>query len=339
MEINKLDPAKRIIVIAEMGSNHNGSLTTAKEMISAAVECGVDLVKFQTYKTDKLITKEFPVFPRARLLGYKKQIDRFKSLEFNYDQIYELHEYSRGRNIVFLSTPFDNEAVDFLNPIVPAFKVSSGDLINVQLLRYVASKDKPVILSTGQASVEEINSAIKIFKADKLALMHCVSSYPTPDEEVNLRSISFLKKLYNYLTIGYSDHSVGNLACISAVAMGAQIIEKHFTLDKTHQFGDHPLSADPDDLARLVSEIRRLEEMLGTEEKLCRQCELESKKQLRRKLHINCDIKKGTVISDAMLIPLISGEGIAANRIDDVVGKTVIKDIKKGEPVSLSVLK
>jgi sialic acid synthase SpsE len=307
-------------------------------MITIAAEAGVDAVKFQVFKAEKFLTKNIPVFLRAKSLGYKSQFDRFKDLEFRDEQIIKLYETATKEAVHFIATPFDVESVKLLTPLVSAFKIASADLINIQLLRCVADKGKPVILSTGQATIEEIDEAAKIFSIDKLYLMHCVSSYPAPENELNLESLPFMKDRYK-VTIGYSDHSIGNLACISAVAMGAQIIEKHFTLDKTHQFGDHPLSADLNDMKKLVSDVRRIEEMRGVYGKKCQPSESESKKQLRRSLHINFDIKKGSVINVDMLIPLVSGEGMAANRIDDVVGKTVIRDIKKGEPVSLSVLK
>jgi len=322
----------KTLIIAEIGTNHNGDFSLAKKMISEAAKTGVDAVKFQTFKTEKFFTKKIPAFPRARLLGYKTQFDRFKDLEFNDGQFAELCHTAAENNVVFLSTPFDNSTVDLLDPMVPAFKTASADLINIPMLRYIASKGKPVILSTGQASVEEIDQAVKVFSNGQLALLHCVSSYPIPDDEVNLRSIVFLKNRYN-VPVGYSDHSIGILACIGAVAMGARIVEKHFTLDKTLKFGDHPLSADPEDMRMLVSEIRRLEKMLGTEEKMCRACETESRKHLRRSLHLRCDIQKGTVLTEDMFIPLVSGSGIAANRIDEVVGKKVVRDMRSGEVI------
>lgn len=322
----------KTLIIAEIGTNHNGDFSLAKKMISEAAKAGVDAVKFQTFKTENFFTKKIPAFPRARLLGYKTQFDRFKDLEFNDGQIAELCHTAAENNVVFLSTPFDNSTVDLLDPMVPVFKIASADLINISMLRYIESKGKPVILSTGQASVEEIDQAVKVFSDGQLALLHCVSSYPTPDDEVNLRSIVFLKNRYN-VPVGYSDHSIGILACIGAVAMGARIIEKHFTLDKTLKFGDHPLSANPEDMRMLVSEIRRLERMLGIEGKKCQTCETESRKQLRRSLHLRYDIQKGTVLTEDMLIPLVSGSGVAANRIDEVIGKIIKRDIKSGEVI------
>ncbi len=333
-QLSSIQPhGDRVVIIAEIGGNHNGNHALAKEMIERAAEAGVDAVKFQTFVTERFFTRDIPAFPRARQLGYTTQFDRFNDLEFSEAQIIELAEHARKNNVVFLSTPFDNSTVDFLDPLVPAFKIASADMINLQLLRHVASKGKPVLLSTGQATVEEIDEAVGIFAPGQVSLLHCVSSYPTPDEQANLLSIPFLRARYQ-LSVGYSDHTIGILACIAAVALGAGIIEKHFTLDKTQNFGDHPLSADPEDLRLLVDAVRRLEKMRGSEEKSCRNCEEFSKKHLRRSLHAKEDIPAGTIISDDMLIPLVSGKGLPANRIDHVVGKRLLRDLKRNEPIS-----
>lgn len=323
----------RVFIIAEIGGNHNGDFDTAKRLIGEASQAGADAVKFQTFVAERFFTKDIPAFPRARLLGYSTQFDRFKDLEFSKDQILELAEHARQNNIIFLSTPFDNDTVDFLNPIVPAFKIASADLINLQLLRYVASKSKSVMLSTGQAVAQEIDEAVRIFVPGQISLLHCVSSYPTPDEQANLLSIPYLKERYQ-LPVGYSDHTMGILACIAAVALGALIIEKHFTFDKTQPFGDHPLSADPDDLRLLVAEVRRLEKMLGSQEKICQACEEFSKGNLRRSLHAKASIPEGTIISDDMIIPLVSGKGIPANRVDAIIGKKALHDIMSGEAIT-----
>lgn len=333
MKIDNIVLGRQVLIIAEIGTNHNGDFTLAKEMIRSSAECGVDVVKFQTFRTEKFFTKSVPAFPRAKLLGYETQFDRFKDLEFSNKQVIELIEFAKDNNVEFMSTPFDNDTVDFLNPFLRAFKIASGDLINIQLLRHIASKGKQVILSTGQANIDEIDEAIEIFSRDQIALMHCVSSYPTPDEQANLRSIPFLKSRYN-VSVGYSDHTIGILACIGAVAMGATIIEKHFTFDKTHKFGDHALSADPDDMRLLVSEIRRLEKMLGEENKKCQECEESSKKQLRRSFHLRCDVERGAILREHMLIPLVSGMGILANQLDTVIGKIVCRAMKAGDVIT-----
>jgi N,N'-diacetyllegionaminate synthase len=323
---NFFDHLEKVFIIAEIGGNHNSNIYLAKELIEIAAQAGVDAVKFQTFVTERLITKDIPAFPRAQLLGYKTQFDRFKDLELNEDQLIALADHAKKNNVVFLSTPFDDRSVDILDPLVPSYKIASADIINFQLLRHVALKGKPVLLSTGQAVIEEIDEAVKIFAPDQLSLLHCISSYPTPDDQANLLSIPYLKERYR-LPIGYSDHTLGVLACISAVALGARIIEKHFTLDKTQPFGDHPLSADPDDLRLLVGEVRRLEKMLGSKEKGCQTCEEFSKVNLRRSLHARVNISIEMVITSDMLIPLVSGKGIPANHIDNVIGKKAVRNI------------
>lgn len=333
MKISHIDTSKQVFIIAEIGTNHNGDFDTAMVLIDEAAKAGVDAVKFQTFTAERFISRSVPVFPRAKALGYKTQFERFKDLEFSAGQLQELHEFALGKGLIFMSTPFDEEAVDMLEPLVPTYKVASGDLINTKLLRYISSKGKPVILSTGQASVEEIDRAMEVFEKERLMLMHCVSAYPTPDVEANLRSIPFLESRYN-VVVGYSDHTIGILACTAAVAMGARAIEKHFTLDKTRNFGDHLLSANPKDMKTLVAEVRRLEKMLGAEEKTCRPCEEASKKQLRRTLHLESDAREGTVLTEDMLIPLISTTGLPANRIDEVVSKRLMRDMKRHEAVT-----
>ncbi len=329
---------KSIYIIAEIGTNHNGDLSLAKQMVFEAAKTGVDAVKFQLYKAEKFISRTVPVFKRAKSLGYKTQFERFKALELNHDQMMELYKLSKECGLDFLCTPFDEDSVDFLEPLVPAYKIASGDLINILLLRHVASKNKPVILSTGQAELEEIDRAIGVFPMDKIVLLHCVSSYPTPDEETNLRSISFLMNRYDDVPVGYSDHTVGYLACIGAVALGACIVEKHFTLDKSQGFGDHSLSADPKDMQNLVKEIRRLEKMLGEVKKTCQPCEMESKRQLRRSLHVNRALKAGTILKEEMISPLISQKGVNADKIDEVIGRCIIRDMEIGSEITFDDL-
>jgi len=324
-------------IIAEIGGNHNGDFQLAKQLIYEAANSGVNAVKFQTYKTEKLICKKIPVFPRAKVLGHKTQFDRFKSLELNDGQLQDLCFHAKKHNVDFLSTPFDKESVDTLNSMVSAFKVASSDIINFQLLRDISSKGKPVFLSTGQADLNEIDAAISILSNNPLSLLHCVSSYPTPDEEVNLYSIPFLIDKYK-VPVGYSDHTIGFLACIGAVVAGAVVIEKHFTLDNSQNFGDHILSATPKDMKLMVSEIRRIEKMVGTKNKKCQQSELISKTQLRRSLHINTDIKEDTILKSNMITPLISNDGIPANKIDEILGKKIIKKMKKFDAIKENFL-
>ena len=325
-----------VFIIAEIGSNHNGDFELAKEMVKAAAQSGANAVKFQTYKADKLISKDVPAFERAKEVGFKTQFERFKQLEFSPGQLKELSQLAGTCDVLFMSTPFDNESVETLDQFIRVYKIASADIINIKLLRHVASKNKPVILSTGQATVNEIDRAIRLFKKELVALMHCVSAYPTPDQEANLHSITFLKSRYNF-PIGYSDHTIGILGCVTAVGLGAKVIEKHFTFDKSLGYGDHLLSADPDDLAKMVTQIRRVEKMLGTIGKKCMPSEAGSQKQLRRYLYLSRDVSSNTVLSEDMIDTLMSNKsttGISANRIDDVIGKKLAVSMRKADIIT-----
>lgn len=327
-------------IIAEIGTNHDGNMEKAKEMIERAAETGVDAVKFQVYKTEEFITKDFPVFPRAKSLGYKYQFERFKALELDENKVDFLSEVAAGNGVQFLASVFDPDSVDIVEPFVPFFKTASGDLINHKLLGYIASKAKPVLLSTGQADTEEVDRAVHLFPKGSVALLHCVSAYPTPSDEVNLLSIRYLKSRYRDIPVGYSDHTTGILACIGAVALGASIVEKHFTLDKSLKYGDHALSGEPEDFKKLVSQIRRIEKMLGSEKKECQKSEEVSKLQLRRVFSVNRDLRKNDILKNDALVPVISEKnGIRADRLDTIANRKIARDIKKGHILQENDLK
>jgi N,N'-diacetyllegionaminate synthase len=332
------DTEKGVLIIAEIGTNHNGDFNLAKELLLRAIDCGVDAIKFQAYRTDKFIANDVPAFPRAQILGYTKQYNRFVDLEFTPDQYNSLAEITKKNGAIFMATPFDEDSMEMLNPLLPAYKIASGDLINHLLLQQVQAYNKPCILSTGQAVDEEIDAAVHIFNSENLALLHCVSSYPTPDNQVNLRSITHLQKRYPNIPIGYSDHSSGILACLGAVSLGARIIEKHFTLDKNQPYGDHVLSAEPKEMKNLSDQVRKIEQMVGLEQKICQVSEQESKKQLRRNLHVKRDVKKGEILSEEMVLPIISMQGIPANYISTILHKVVKRDFQKGEAIILEDL-
>jgi len=321
----------KTLIIAEIGTNHDGSLHKSKRMVAEAAAAGADAVKFQAYKTEKLVSSDLPVFSRARELGYKYQFDRFKDLEFNEQQFKELYDFSCEKGVIFLATAFDMQSADMIEPLVSAYKVASAELINIPLLQYLTKKNKPMIISTGQASEEEINRAVEVVRMDRVALLHCVSAYPTPDEQANLLSIPYLRSIYPNIPVGYSDHTVGISACIAATALGSTIIEKHFTLDRNRNCGDHPMSAIPSELKQMVSEIRRIEHMLGKPNIVCQEAEKMSRKQLRKVLMLTKDLEKGSVLKENMLIPLMSPTpGMYPNRLSDVVSRRAISELKAG---------
>ena len=257
-------------VIAEIGINHNGNLREAIQLISAAKEAGADAVKFQSYTTDKRVKKDSPLF------------DILMKCELSHENQKELFDVAKHIGIIPFSTPFDEESIDFLESInCPAYKVASFDTVNKQLLRKLRGTNKPIIMSTGMTSIDELGEAWielggkKDGSGCKLALLHCISSYPTPIDEANLAMISLLKNLHGG-PVGYSDHTIGVEIPIMAVISGAQIIEKHFTLDKSLSGPDHAMSADPETLKEMIQGIRRAEIILGAAEMRSREIEASS---------------------------------------------------------------
>ncbi len=327
MTDDPLDLERRVFVIAEIGANHEGRVEAAIRMIDAAARCGVDAVKFQTYRADTIVSPA--------------QADRwrhFKRLELREEDFLALSAHAGRRGVVFLSTPFDAVSVDFLSPLVPAFKVASGDLTAHPLLTRIATKGKPILLSTGMATLEEIRDAVQVIErghpagaSAPITLLHCVSAYPTPDDHANLCAIPHLREHLGR-TVGYSDHTLGIEACLAAVALGARVIEKHFTLDKTRTtLRDHQLSADPADMAALVSGVRRIETMRGDGAKGTLSCETENRVSMRRSLAAAVDIAEGQTIARDMLTVLRPGTGLAPSELEAVVGLRAARSIHAGE--------
>jgi len=331
MRIGDFEIGKQTFVVAETGGNYNGCFETAVELVRKAAESRADAVKFQVYRAEGIVTKAAPSHVPS-LTGSKSQFERYKSLEFSKEQYQELAHLAKQLGVVFLSSVFDEECADMMEEFVPAFKIASGDVTNLPLIRHVAKKGKPVILSTGMASIEEIREAIKELPKNRLVLLHCVSRYPTPVEIANLRTIPFLREEFG-VPVGYSDHTLGAIACIVAVALGAVIIEKHFTLDKNQQIGDHRLSADPQDFKQMVDDIREVEKALGRYAKQLDAAEVEMRKLARRSLVARDNIPQGAILTKEMLIPLRPATGISPSLIDQVVGKRTARAIKKDAPL------
>lgn len=327
MKIGSVDVRERVLVIAEIGANHEGSLDDAKRLIEAAARCGADAVKFQTYRADKIVAA-----------SEAQRRAHFRRLELSDADFQTLAQVAVEHGVVFLSTPFDVDSADLLDSLMPAFKIASGDLTATPLLAHVAGKGKPIILSTGMASLEEIADAICAVEeasplGDKapLALLHCVSAYPTPDRQANLNAIPYLRDRTGRV-IGYSDHTLGIEACLAAVALGARIIEKHFTFDKTKTtMRDHQLSADPVDLAQMVQGIRRIEVMLGEGGKPLMEVERYNRVSMRRSLAARVTIRKGEVLTAKKLTVLRPGTGLAPSQVAEVIGKRASRDVQAGE--------
>jgi sialic acid synthase SpsE len=229
--------------------------------------------------------------------------------------------------MVFLASVFDEEAADAMDPLMPAFKIASGDLTHLPLLRHVAGKGKSLILSTGMATVEEIGDALEVVPRDQVVLLHCVSRYPTPPEEVGLRTIPFLAGRFG-VPVGYSDHTTGTTACLAAVAIGAVLIEKHFTLDRNQPIGDHKLSAEPAEMAAMVARIREVERMLGEYGKAVSESEVAMRVPLRRSLYARRDIPAGTRLSTGDVIVMRPGKGLPPKALDGLVGRVTRRAIR-----------
>jgi N-acetylneuraminate synthase/N,N'-diacetyllegionaminate synthase len=326
MIIGNRDTDKNIFIIAEIGANHEGSFDEAVKLIKAAADAGVDAVKFQTYRAEKIMAST-----------ETQRLQHFKRLELTNDEFIKLAEITKGCGLIFLSTPFDIQSVDMLDPLMPAFKIASGDLTCHPLVRQVASKGKPVLLSTGMANENEIGKAVQAIKEtgnNQIVLLHCVSSYPTPPEEANLNAIKTLSENFS-VTVGYSDHTLGILACTVSAALGARVIEKHFTLDKTRTtFRDHQLSADPDDMRMLVSQVRDIGKMLGNGDLTLSKAEESNICAMRRSLAALIDIPLGAVIQRNMITFLRPATGIRTEEIKLVVDRKAKRDIKRGNIIS-----
>lgn len=315
-----------VFIIAEAGVNHNGDLLLAKELIDIAKEANASAVKFQTFKVEELVSSK-----------EKKQFNLLKKLQLKDEDFYELTQYAHKKNIIFLSTPFDESSADLLEKLkIPAFKISSADITNLPLIKHIAKKNLPLIVSTGMATLEEIEEAINTIKSVKnedIILLHCTSSYPTSFDEVNLRAICTLRERFQ-LPIGYSDHTLGWEISLAAVAIGARVIEKHFTVNKNLPGPDHKISLEPHELKEMITKIRQLEEALGEGKKVPTQKELALRSTVRRSLVAKINIPKGTPIKREY-IGIKRPEGaLLPKYIDEVIKKKAKVDIEKDEPLS-----
>lgn len=317
-------------IIAEIGANHNGDISIAKKLIDKAATACVDAVKFQTYKAEKLYSKHAPKFSKDDM----KPFDLIKANEIPREWHHELARYVTQKKLHFLSSPFDYEAVDQLDAVgVPAFKVASFELTDLELLRYIAKKKKPVILSVGMATLGEIEEALAAIRSqrnDDIVLLHCTSLYPSPIDVVNLNAIQTLQIAYK-IPIGFSDHTLGIHIPIAAVAKGAVVIEKHFTLDRHMKGPDHLFAVEPEELKQMVRNIRDVEKALGTGIKERSLQEQEMYEKGRRSIIAAQNIKKGTKLTRDILLVKRPGYGIKPKYIDMIVGRKANKDIKKDQ--------
>ena len=336
MNFNYLRLKKRnsSYIIAEIGVNHGCSIKKAKEMISLAKKGGADAAKFQTYKANTLAKINSKAYWNLSKEKTKSQHQLFSKFDkFDKEEYEILAKYCKRINIDFLSTPFDLDAVDFLNPLVPLFKISSSDITNYPLLKKISKTKKPILLSTGASSINEIREAVKIIKSGtkKIVIMHCILSYPTTDINANLNMILDLKKSFPNYVIGYSDHTTPDknmLSTTTAYLLGAKVIEKHFTFNKKLKGNDHYHSMDVKDLKVLKSNIYKLYKILGIQKKKIINCEFKSRKFARRCIVAKKHLKKNQKIKEQDLITLRPNtNGVPASSWDKVIGKKLRNDI------------
>lgn len=330
----------KVFIIAEAGVNHNGSIELAKELIDRASEAGADAVKFQSFKAESLVTKS------AKKAEYQEdttdveenQFQMIKRLELDYDKHEELMNYCKSKGILFLSSPFDLDSIDLLENLgLEIFKIPSGEIINLPYLRKIGSLRKKVILSTGMSTLGDIEKALDILKVEgttDITVLHCNTEYPTPMKDVNLSAMNTIKDAFK-VNVGYSDHTLGIEVPIAAVALGATVIEKHFTLDKTMEGPDHRASLEPEELKEMVKAIRNIELTLGDGVKRLTESEKKNIDIVRKSIVASKDIKKGNKFTEENLGIKRPGDGISPMRWDEVIGKISNRDYEEDELIEI----
>ena len=330
----------KTFIIAEAGVNHNGSIELAKELIAKGAEAGVDAVKFQSFKADKLVTvnaekAEYQVVNTGD--NQESQYQMIKKLELDYTKHQELMDYATSLGVMFLSSAFDLESIDLLKDLgLGVFKIPSGEITNLPYLRKIAKTGKKVILSTGMSTLGEIEEALDVLKengAKEITVLHCNTEYPTPMGDVNLTAMNTMKEAFK-VPVGYSDHTLGIEVPIAAVALGATVIEKHFTLDKTMEGPDHKASLEPDELKQMVTSIRNIEQALGDGVKTPTNSERKNKAIARKSLIAKTNIAKGDVFTEDNLDIKRPGTGISPMLWDEVVGTKAAKDYTADELIT-----
>jgi N,N'-diacetyllegionaminate synthase len=327
-----------VLIIAEAGVNHNGLVKLAKQLIDVAADSGADAVKFQTFKAEKLVLKntQKAEYQKQTTDASQSQFDMIKNLELDMEDHKELITYCQIKDIMFLSSPFDHDSIDLLNNLgLEIFKIPSGEITNLPYLRHVGSLGKQVILSTGMSNLTEVRDALKILtnagtSQDKITVLHANTMYPTPMNDVNLNAMLTMQKEFG-VSVGYSDHTLGIEAAIAATAMGASVIEKHFTLDKSMEGPDHQASLTPDQLKAMVTSIRNIEEALGSSIKQPSLSESVNIDAARKSIVAKTDIKKGDILADSNLSVKRPGSGISPMKWDEIFGSIAVKNYQEDE--------
>lgn len=326
-----------VFIIAEAGVNHNGSFELACRLVDAAKKAGVDCIKFQTFKSENLVSKTAQkAHYQKNTTGDGSQVDMLRKLELSYEDFLGLKAYCDKIGICFLSTPFDLDSIAFLDSIdMPFWKIPSGEVTNYPYLVALAKTGKPIVMSTGMCNLSEIKNAVSVLKdngAQEIKLLHCNTEYPTPFEDVNLNAMITMRDAFG-LEIGYSDHTNGIEVPIAAVALGAKVIEKHFTLDRNMEGPDHKASLEPDELAQMVQSIRNIEKAMGTGEKMPSPSEQKNIFIARKSIVAKRDIKSGETFSEENLTVKRPGNGISPMKWNDVIGTKACRDFEKDEMI------
>lgn len=332
------------IIIAEAGVNHNGSIDIAKQLVDKAVEAGVDIIKFQTFKAEKLVSKSAKQAEyQKKNIGSKSddsQYNMLKKLELSEQDHQELMDYCKERGIQFFSTAFDLESIDYLHSLnLGLWKIPSGEITNYPYIKKIAQYHEPVILSTGMCKMDDISAAMNVLckngvERSQITILHCNTEYPTPYKDVNLLAMQQIKKEYQ-VSVGYSDHTKGIEVPIAAVALGASVIEKHFTLDRNMEGPDHKASLEPDELKAMVSAIRHIEQALGDGHKQISESERKNIAIARKSIVAACPIKKEEMLTEQNLTVKRPGTGISPMRWEEVIGTKAIKDFAEEDLIEI----
>jgi len=329
-----------VFIIAEAGVNHNGSIELAFKLIDAAVESGADAVKFQTFKAENLVSKntQKAEYQKQTTNPLESQLDMLKKLELDVDVHKKLIKYCNAKGILFLSSPFDHDSIDLLNELgIEVFKIPSGEITNLPYLRRIGSLAKQVILSTGMSTLKEVGDALAILvdsgtKKENITVLHANTMYPTPMEDVNLNAMKTIKKEFD-VAVGYSDHTLGIEVDIAAVAMGASIVEKHFTIDKAKEGPDHKASLEPEELRAMVIAIRNVEKALGDGIKIPSGSEKPNIVVARKSILASQKIKKGDTLTEENIIVKRPGNGMSPMKWDEVIGLVAAKDYQVDDKI------
>jgi N,N'-diacetyllegionaminate synthase len=332
---------KKTLIIAEAGVNHNGDINLAKKLIDVAAKAGVDYVKFQTFKADKLVNKS------AKKASYQKnntgnndsQYEMLRKLELTHKNHHLLIDYCQQKHIKFLSTAFDFDSIEFLKDKIDFYKIPSGEITNLPYLEKVAKLNLDIVMSTGMATMKEVKDALTILvnngiSKERITILHCNTEYPTPMEDVNLNAMLSIKKKLG-VKIGYSDHTLGIEVPIAAVALGATVIEKHFTLDKTMEGPDHKASLEPNELIAMVKGIRNIEKAMGNGVKTPSKSEQKNMAIARKSIVASGNIKKGEELNEQNITVKRPGNGVSPMRWHEVIGTIAIRDFKEDELIEL----